>query len=143
MCLRKKLLVFQVLLHFPVLHRDTVGIITFAPDGTVQTFNKAAQQVFGYTEEEVIGCDIPHLIPVHDQDDGNVARYLREFIATRATDYTLVIGQHKNGNCILLQISTGKSGGGTDVVLFDDAFAVSPATATGPAEDVMVCFPSG
>jgi PAS domain S-box-containing protein len=139
-----------------LLHKATVGIITFAPDGTVQTFNKAAQQIFGYTEGEVIGGSIPHLIPVHSRDDGNVARYLREFIAARATADTPVVGQHKNGDHVLLQISTGESGD-TDIVLFgddadktittdddilffDEDLEKSPTTETNVAEDILVCF---
>ena len=46
-----------------LLHNATDGIITFNPDGTVATFNLAAQHIFGYTEGEVISRKIPDLIP--------------------------------------------------------------------------------
>jgi len=122
-----------------MLHRATVAIISFAPDGTVQTFNKAAQQIFGYTEGEVIGRSIPHLIPVHGQNHGDVARYLRDFIATRVADDAPVIGQRKNGDQLLLQISTMESGN-ADAVFFGDDFEESPIDTTGAADHAMVCF---
>jgi len=122
-----------------MLHRATVAIISFAPDGAVQTFNKAAQQIFGYTEGEVIGRNIPHLIPVQSQDHSDVARYLRDFIATRTADDAPVIGQRKNGDQLLLQISTMELGN-TDAVLFGDEFDVPSAAVTGATDCVMVCF---
>ena len=122
-----------------LLHSATVAIISFAPDGTIQTFNKAAQQIFGYTEGEVIGCNIPHLIPVHNQNHTDVTRYLRDFIATRATEDTPVIGQCKNGDRLLLQISAVEPGN-TDAVLFGDDLEEAPAPATHATNNVMVCF---
>ncbi len=122
-----------------LLHSATVAIVSFAHDGTVQTFNKAAQQIFGYAEGEVIGCNIPHLIPTQNQSHDDVARYLRDFIATRATEDAPVIGRHKSGDQLLLQISIMESSG-ADTVLFGDD-SEEPVTTSARAEDnIMVCF---
>ncbi len=122
-----------------LLHSATVAIISFADDGTVQTFNKAAQQTFGYAEGEVLGRKIPHLIPTQGQDHDDVARYLRDFIATRATEDTPVTGLHKSGDQILLQISMMESGcSGTE--LFGDGAEEPATTTTRAANNVLVCF---
>ena len=42
--------------HFrAVLHNVGDGIVTLSDDGLVETFNRAAARLFGYTEEEAIG----------------------------------------------------------------------------------------
>ncbi len=120
-----------------LLHRASVGIVAFGPDGLVQTFNRAAQQIFGYSEGEVIGRQMDDLIPVNQRDHGNVARYLREFIETRATQDTPVVGRHRNGGSILLQVSSGEAGS-SDVELFgDDEAGISSAETM---EEILVCF---
>ncbi|MFQ5672851.1 MAG: PAS domain S-box protein [Nitrospinales bacterium] len=39
------------------------GIITFDPHGTVESFNKAAERIFGYSAGEVVGRNIKMLVP--------------------------------------------------------------------------------
>ncbi|MCF6354521.1 MAG: response regulator [Candidatus Polarisedimenticolaceae bacterium] len=122
-----------------LLHSATVAIISFADDGTVQAFNRAAQQIFGYAEGEVLGRNIPHLIPTQAQDHDDVACYLRDFIVTRATEDTPIIGQHKSGDQILLQISMMESDS-VDTELFGDGAEEPAATTVRAADNVLVCF---
>ncbi|HSQ05781.1 MAG TPA: PAS domain-containing sensor histidine kinase, partial [Burkholderiales bacterium] len=60
---------------------DTVvdAIITIDEKGTVGTFNRAAERIFGYAKEEVIGRNVSVLIPPPDRDrhDQYIDNYLR------------------------------------------------------------------
>eukprot|EP01135_Chromosphaera_perkinsii_P010726 Nk52_evm5s2209 gene=Nk52_evmTU5s2209 len=59
---------------------DTVadGILTITPDGTVQSFNSAAETIFGYSAEEVIGRNVKMLMPSPYMD--NHDRYLTSYL---------------------------------------------------------------
>ncbi|MDC9729203.1 MAG: PAS domain-containing protein, partial [Methyloprofundus sp.] len=46
-----------------LLHNATDGVLTINLDGTIQSFNLAAQTIFGYTEGEVITKASSLLIP--------------------------------------------------------------------------------
>jgi PAS domain S-box-containing protein len=41
------------------------GIITINAEGVIETFNRAASQIFGYAPDEVIGTSIQRLMPEH------------------------------------------------------------------------------
>jgi len=57
-----------------ILDDAAYGIISVTPDGTVSSFNPAAEHLLGYTAEEIIGKQTPVLW--HDADE--VARYARQ-----------------------------------------------------------------
>jgi diguanylate cyclase (GGDEF)-like protein/PAS domain S-box-containing protein len=78
----------QVLLQ-AALHTQTIldnvgdAVITISTTGLVETFNKAAAQMFGHTESEVLGRNVKQLMPephrtLHD-------RYLSTYLATGRT----------------------------------------------------------
>ncbi len=50
-----------------ILDSANYSIISTAVDGTIQTFNKAAERWLGYTEAEVVGTTTPAII--HDRDE--------------------------------------------------------------------------
>jgi PAS domain S-box-containing protein len=50
-----------------ILDSANYSIISTAVDGTIQTFNKAAERWLGYTEAEVVGIATPAII--HDRDE--------------------------------------------------------------------------
>lgn len=68
---------------------DTVadGIVTIDTHGIVRTFNPAAERIFGYSADEIVGRNINMLMPepFHSQHD----RYLSEY---RATGEARIIG---------------------------------------------------
>ena len=128
-----------------LLHNATDGIITFNPDGTVETFNLAAQHIFGYTEGEVISRKIPDLIPCPDWAEDNVAEYIRYFILSRSSENVPLPGKHRMGFDILLHVSTGLASQ-HDTTLFDDEEDISLFDGLDGAgqeqskDETLVCF---
>ncbi len=55
------------------------GLITIDQKGIIQSFNPAAQKMFGYRADQVIGRNVSCLMPSPDRErhDGYLARYLR------------------------------------------------------------------
>ncbi len=63
-----------------ILDTAAEGIITTDETGTVESFNRAAQQIFGYSAEEVIGRNVSLLMPSpHREQHG---RYMAEYLRT-------------------------------------------------------------
>jgi len=62
-----------------ILQTAVDGIITIDDRGIVESFNPAAERLFGYTADEVIGQNINMLMPspYREEHDGYIARYLQ------------------------------------------------------------------
>ncbi|MDO8412477.1 MAG: EAL domain-containing protein [Gallionellaceae bacterium] len=93
-----------------VLENINEGIIVISEDDRVATFNSAAEQIFGYTDQEIIGQNINLLIPDHGQ--GLHANYLRHSDISD-TPPTLgvsreVVGRRKNGTHFPLELKTNE-----------------------------------
>lgn len=82
-----------------VLHHAAEGIVTFDRTGVIQSFNRAAQQLFGYTEAEVIGKEITLLLPAakHARRKDYLAHFLRSEIERLIGREGEVTGRHKDG----------------------------------------------
>jgi diguanylate cyclase (GGDEF)-like protein/PAS domain S-box-containing protein len=96
------------------------GVLTINAQGLIQSFNKAASTIFGYTQEEVLGNNVSILMPephksLHDgymqhhpeTGEGHVLGKLREVVGTRkdGTVFPMSISASKilrDGNAIFI-----------------------------------------
>jgi PAS domain S-box-containing protein len=69
----------QLLWLASIIESSDDSIITKNLDGIIMSWNKAAERVFGYTAEEVVGKPVTILIPteLHDEEPGILARIRR------------------------------------------------------------------
>ncbi|MEO0996529.1 MAG: PAS domain S-box protein, partial [Pseudomonadota bacterium] len=78
-----------------VIETAADAIISIDADGTVRTFNLAAEHMFGHAAETVIGCSVNILMPAGDSEkhDGYIRRYLE-------TGEARVIGTGREVQCL-------------------------------------------
>ncbi|MGC2077039.1 MAG: PAS domain S-box protein, partial [Xanthobacteraceae bacterium] len=81
-----------------IVENSDDAIITKNLDGIISSWNKAAERIFGYTAEEVIGksCNIIHPPERHDEEPALLARIRR---GERINHYE-TISQRKDGSLI-------------------------------------------
>ena len=63
-----------------VLNTAVDGIVTIDGDGIIESFNPAAERIFGYTADEVMGRNVSMLMPPPHQERHD--EYLRNFLRT-------------------------------------------------------------
>lgn len=88
----------------------TEGLVIINGSGIVSEFNAAAESIFGYSREEMIGKNVSILMPEpdHGQHDGYLRNYLttgeRKIIALGRE----VVGLRKNGETFPMQLGVGE-----------------------------------
>lgn len=84
-----------------ILNNTAEGIITFDANGVIDTFNQAAEKLFGYQEEEVAGESIGQIVAPPDPSNGH-ERYLEAFLHTELERLlgheSELVGRHKDGH---------------------------------------------
>jgi two-component system sensor kinase FixL len=93
-----------------ILNTTTDGIIVIDSRGIVETFNPAAERLFGYSRQEVVGRNVSMLMPspFREEHDGYVSRYLQTGHARVIGIGREVTGRRKDGRLFPLRLSVGE-----------------------------------
>jgi two-component system, chemotaxis family, CheB/CheR fusion protein len=86
------------------------GIISIVEHGTITTFNRAAERIFGYEAHEVIGKNVKILMPEPDQDEHDVAinSYMRSGHAKIIGVGREVMGRRKDGSVFPMELAVSE-----------------------------------
>lgn len=87
------------------------GIITIDSAGIVRAFNGAAESIFGWSADEVVGRNIRMLMPEpqRSQHDGYLQHYLQTGVAKIIGSGREVVGMRKDGSLFPLRLAIGKA----------------------------------
>ncbi len=81
-------------------------IIAIDERGMIESFNSAAERIFGYAAEEVIGQSVNRLMPspYREEHDGYIQRYLRTGVSRVIGISREIVGRRKDGSNVPLEI---------------------------------------
>ena len=103
-----------------LLHKASDAIIQFDADGTIFTFNSAAERIFGYIEIELLKRPADILFRCPEDIIGNIPAWLANYSRTIEDQYDHpLIGVSKNGEELLFEVSVALIES-SDMILFDD-----------------------
>lgn len=94
-----------------IIHNVMDGIITISESGEIHGFNPAAEQIFGYSQQDILGKNVRILMPEPDrsQHDAYINRYLQtgqgKILGVRGREVTAI---RKNGEQFPLEMSVSE-----------------------------------
>jgi two-component system, LuxR family, sensor kinase FixL len=94
-----------------IVDAATDGIISANSHGTVETFSKTAERLFGYTATEVVGNNVKMLMPdaYRNHHDGYMQHYLQTGEKKIIGIGRLVTGLRKDGTEFPMELSVGEA----------------------------------
>jgi|OM-RGC.v1.000290830 PAS domain S-box-containing protein len=90
-----------------IINSSINGIVTASRSGIIESFSKAAEHIFGWSEQEVIGKNLTLLMPepFQSEHDGYLHRYHKANESKVIGVERLVKGKHKNGFIIDIKLA--------------------------------------
>lgn len=93
-----------------VINAAVDGIVIIDDCGTIETFNRAAERIFGYSADEVINHNVRLLMP--EPDASGHDKYIRNYVGGGEPKIIgigrEVVGRRKNGECFPLNLAIGE-----------------------------------
>ena len=121
-----------------LLHRVTDAIIRFEPDGTISSFNRTAERIFGYAEGTMIGQTGDCLFNLPPRFAGDVPAYLLDYSRNTLRQYDQpLIGIRNDSTQILLEVSVADVAANAPL-LFEDVGR--KGNASGEGDRAFLCI---
>jgi two-component system sensor kinase FixL len=93
-----------------ILASISEAMIVIDESGAIHSFSSAAERLFGYRAEEVIGKNIKTMMPspYRDSHDGYISRYLKTGEKRIIGIGRVVVGERKDGSTFPMELAVGE-----------------------------------
>jgi diguanylate cyclase (GGDEF)-like protein/PAS domain S-box-containing protein len=94
-----------------VLQNVADGIVTAGEAGLIESFNRSARRLFGYSEEEVVGQPLQLIVaPSHHDDFSDAARARWSLLTSKdgPVESTETAGCRKDGSCFAMEMDVSR-----------------------------------